>query len=103
MHERNQPLKILTREQFEIFRLQGIFAGSQDDRRDGFIHLCTPEQLDGTISRHFSEKGALVIVQLDTKRLGDALRMEPSRGGALFPHLYRALRLDDVVSHSPYA
>ena len=40
---------------------------------------------------------AIVLVAFDPDRLGPALRWEPSRGGALFPHLYRSLTLQDVV------
>ena len=39
----------------------------------------------------------LVLLAVDAHSLGDDLRWEPSRGGALFPHLYRALRLADIV------
>ena len=38
-----------------------------------------------------------MLVACDADRLGDALKWEPSRGGALFPHLYRVLALADVV------
>jgi uncharacterized protein (DUF952 family) len=50
-----------------------------------------------TAARHFATESDLVLVALDPDRLGPALRWEPSRGGALFPHLYRRLTLADVV------
>jgi uncharacterized protein (DUF952 family) len=73
------------------------FAGSQDDRRDGFIHFSTREQLIGTIERHFAGERNLVVLEVDAQRLGERLRWERSRGGALFPHLYAELPLSAVT------
>lgn len=69
----------------------GHLTGSADDLRDGFIHLSTREQLAGTAAKHFRHQPDLVLIALDAGRLGLALRWEPSRGGALFPHLYGRL------------
>jgi len=66
----------------------GIFAGSADDKRDGFIHFSTAEQLGETLRRHFAGQEDLLLIKVDAGRFGDALKWEPSRGGALFPHLY---------------
>jgi uncharacterized protein (DUF952 family) len=69
----------------------GSYAGSNDDRRDGFIHFSTAEQLAATAAKHFRGQTDLVVVAVDGTRLGEALKWEPSRGGALFPHLYAHL------------
>jgi uncharacterized protein (DUF952 family) len=69
----------------------GAFAGSDDDLRDGFIHLSTRDQLAGTLAKHFRGKHDLVLIQFETNLLGGELRWEVSRGGAEFPHLYAAL------------
>ena len=69
----------------------GVYRGSADDLRDGFIHFSTAEQVAGTAKKHFSGQSGLVLVTLDADALGEALRWEPSRGGALFPHLYGEL------------
>ena len=42
-----------------------------------------------------------MLVAVDAAALGDALRWEPSRGGALFPHLYGPLPLGAVRGVSP--
>ncbi|MEZ5775597.1 MAG: DUF952 domain-containing protein [Hyphomicrobiaceae bacterium] len=81
----------------------GQYTGSPDDIRDGFIHLSTPDQLQGTADRHFSGKRDLVLVAVETERLGPALRFEPSRGGALFPHLYAPLPVAAAVAVTPLA
>lgn len=58
------------------------------DERDGFIHLSTAEQLAETLRLHFAGQNGLVLIAVRTAALGDSLRWEPSRGGALFPHIY---------------
>ncbi len=79
----------------------GIYAGSADDARDGFIHFSTGNQVAQTAARHFAGKKNLVLVAVDPSSLGAALRWEPSRGGALFPHLYGALDVGAVLSVLP--
>jgi uncharacterized protein (DUF952 family) len=74
----------------------GAFDGSPADARDGFIHLSTAAQVRETAARHFAGEAGLLIVAVDTAALGDALRWEPSRGGALFPHLHGSLPMTAV-------
>jgi uncharacterized protein (DUF952 family) len=79
----------------------GSFTGAPADLADGFIHFSLREQLEETAAKWFSGQADLMLVAVDPARLGDALRFEPSRGGALFPHLYAALPLDAVVFAKP--
>jgi len=67
------------------------------DHQDGFIHFSTAEQAAETAARHFAGQGDLVLVAVDADLLGDALRWEASRGGALFPHLYGDLPMAAVL------
>jgi uncharacterized protein (DUF952 family) len=69
----------------------GVYRGSAVDLRDGFIHFSTGAQLAETLRRHFIGQRDLVLVVVDPDDLGAGLRWEPSRGGALFPHLYGEL------------
>ena len=89
--------KILRAEEFAEASRRGLFQGSADDLRDGFIHLSTGEQLKGTLEKHFAGDGELMLLALDASMLGQQLRWEPSRGGALFPHLYAPLPLASVL------
>src|SRR3954452_2003217 len=65
----------------------GVFAGAPVDLADGYIHFSTAEQVAETAARHFSSLADLVVVAVDSEPLATALRYEPSRGGAMFPHL----------------
>ena len=89
--------KIFRRAEWDVLRTEGQSAGSPDDLRDGFVHLSTAAQVVATAARHFDGESDLVLVALSTESLGADLRWEPSRGGQLFPHLYRELRMTDVV------
>ena len=66
----------------------GTFRGSAVDLRDGFIHFSSAAQVAETAAKHFAGQHDLVLLHVDAARLGAALKWEPSRGGALFPHLY---------------
>jgi uncharacterized protein (DUF952 family) len=76
---------------------RGRFDGAPADIADGYIHFSTSGQVEATAAKYFNGQDNLLLIAVDTKRLGEALRFEPSRGGALFPHLYSALPLDAVV------
>ncbi len=89
--------KIFRRSEWDALRAEGRTRGAPVDLADGYIHLSTREQVAETAAKHFAGESDLVLVAVETDRLGDALRWEPSRGGALFPHLYRDLGLADVV------
>jgi uncharacterized protein (DUF952 family) len=67
------------------------YAGSAKDRADGFLHFSSAEQLAGTLARYYADADDLVLVAVDSDALGAALKYEPSRDGALFPHLYAPL------------
>jgi len=66
----------------------GTFRGSAADLRDGFIHFSTAAQIAVTAAKHFAGARDLLLLRVDAAQLGAALKWEPSRGGALFPHLY---------------
>lgn len=83
--------KITTRSEWNAARQSGVFMGSEDDRRDGFIHLSAEHQLAGTARKYFCGKADLVLIAFTTTDFGPQLKWEPSRGGDLFPHLYAPL------------
>jgi uncharacterized protein (DUF952 family) len=74
----------------------GAFEGAPVDRADGYIHFSTAGQVRETAARHFAGHAGLVLVAVDAGALGPALRYEPARGGAMFPHLYGKLPLSAV-------
>jgi uncharacterized protein (DUF952 family) len=90
--------KILTADQWQQFQTDGAFAGAPVDLADGYIHMSTAEQVDETLARHFAGQTGLVIVSIDLDTLGDALKWELSRGGALFPHYYGKLPMSAVTA-----
>lgn len=89
--------KIFRKDEFDAFETAGETWGAPIDVADGFVHFSTAEQVAETAAKHFAGESDLKLLALDSGLLGDALRWEPSRGGALFPHLYRKLVAADVI------
>jgi uncharacterized protein (DUF952 family) len=90
--------KILPRADWLGAVSRGRFEGSAVDFADGYIHFSDANQLAETARRHFAGQTDLVVLTVDTDSLGSSLRWEPSRGGALFPHLYAPLAVTCVIS-----
>lgn len=79
----------------------GATRGAPVDLADGYIHFSTAATVAETAAKHFAGAEGLVLVACAADPMGEALRWEPSRGGALFPHLYREMRFDDVAWSAP--
>ncbi len=89
--------KIFRRPEWDEMRAAGQTLGAPVDLADGYIHFSAAPQLAETAAKWFAGESDLVLLAIDAARLGDALKWEPARGGVLFPHLYRALTMGDVV------
>ncbi|MGE0565377.1 MAG: DUF952 domain-containing protein [Pseudolabrys sp.] len=79
----------------------GVFKGAPVDLADGFIHFSAADQVAETAAKHFAGQSDLLLIHVDAGRLGDQLKWEPSRGGALFPHLYAPLMPTAVTKVEP--
>mgnify|MGYP000344953937 FL=1 len=93
--------KIFRAEEWAALQNQGASDGAPIDVADGFVHFSTAEQAAETAARHFAGVDGLVLLACDADAMGDDLKWEVSRGGALFPHLYRQIRMSDVVWSRP--
>ena len=93
--------KIFRRSEWDVFVAEGQSAGAPIDLIDGYIHMSTSQQVVETAAKHFAGESDLVLVAIETDRLGPALKWEPSRGGALFPHLFAPLDLKAVTRSWP--
>tara|TARA_R110002049_G_scaffold23781_5_gene84571 strand:- start:20596 stop:20946 length:351 start_codon:yes stop_codon:yes gene_type:complete len=93
--------KIFRADEWATLRRNGETPGAPIDVSDGYIHFSTADQAAETAAKHFAGAEGLFLLAADSEDLGDALTWEPSRGGALFPHLYRPLTLADIVWAQP--
>ena len=93
--------KIFRAPEWAELEVNGQSPGAPIDVTDGYIHFSTAEQAREPASKHFTTEDNLVLAALDSDALGDALKWEPSRGGALFPHLYRSLERADILWTRP--
>ena len=93
-------VKILRAHEWTAFQSTGVFRGSPDDLRDGYIHISPPDEVAATAAKWFAGETGLMALTLDADSFGEDLKWEPARG-LLFPHLYRPLRLDEVTGARP--
>jgi len=85
-------------DEWQAARNAGRYGGSSQDRADGFIHFSALDQVRASVAKHRAGQDGLVLLSVDPARLEEgALKWEPSRGGALFPHLYGELPVNVVV------
>jgi uncharacterized protein (DUF952 family) len=93
--------KIFRAHEWDDLQAAGETAGAAIDVADGYVHFSTAAQAPATAAKHFAGEDGLVLLAVDSKTLAPDLRWEEARGGALFPHLYRPLRLSDVLWLTP--
>ena len=93
--------KIVSKDLWQQAEAKGVFDGAPVDHADGYIHISTAEQVRETAAKHFAGQQDLLLAAIDESKLGEKLIYEPSRGGALFPHLYEPLDLSAVVWVKP--
>lgn len=88
--------RLATPERWAEIMMAGEFHGEPHDIADGFIHLSAADQVEGTLIKHYNDHERLLLVEIDLEPLGDSVKWEKSRGGALFPHVYGVIPMDVV-------
>lgn len=89
--------KIVDAEEWRRAQDAGEYTGSAVDHADGYIHMSTEAQLAETARKHYAGQSSLRLLTVDLAAIEGVLKWEPSRGGALFPHLYGALPVSAVT------
>ncbi len=93
--------KIFRAPEWAEFQASGETAGAPVDLADGYIHFSNGAQVAETAGKWFAGEDDLWLLAFESDNLGPKLEWEPSRGGQLFPHLYRPLRMDDLLWVKP--
>jgi len=93
--------KILRQAEWAELQQDGNFAGSVHDKRDGFIHMSTAAQLEGTLDKHYTQGDVVILVAVRLADIEISVKWEVSRGGAEFPHIYGRLPLSAVTQYWP--
>ncbi|WP_460274031.1 DUF952 domain-containing protein [Celeribacter sp. ULVN23_4] len=89
--------KIFRAPEWAVLQTNGETLGAPVDLADGYVHFSTAAQVKETAAKWFAGEENLFLLALESDSLAPHLKWEPSRGGALFPHLYRALKRDDIL------
>lgn len=93
--------KILQSSEWQTLKNTGNFAGSSIDNEDGYIHMSTADQVQGTLDKHYTEGHVLILAQIKASLVTAEIKYETSRGGSEFPHIYGNLNFDAVIQHWP--
>ncbi len=80
---------------------EGAYKGRPEDLGDGFLHFSNAQQIVKSAAVHKAGQPNLVLLAVDDEMLGDELKWEESRGGALFPHIYGEVPMDAVINAHP--
>ncbi|MEM9787236.1 MAG: DUF952 domain-containing protein [Pseudomonadota bacterium] len=92
--------KIFRADEWATLQTDGETVGAPIDVADGYIHFSTADTVAETAAKYFAGVEGLVLLAVETDGL-EPLKWEPARENVLFPHLYRNLRMDDVIWQKP--
>ncbi|NBW07308.1 MAG: DUF952 domain-containing protein [Caulobacteraceae bacterium] len=98
-----EAFKVVDAAEWAEAEAAGSYAGSAVDLADGYIHLSAEDQLAGTVSKHYAGRQNLLLLTVDLEVLGETIVWEPSRGGALFPHIYGSLPVAAVTAKKAFS
>lgn len=91
--------KICSEEDWRAACHHGVYTGSADDMRDGFIHFSLKGQVKTTLEKHFTGQNNLLLLAVAADKLDpQQLKYEVSRKGEKFPHLYGKLFPSAVIA-----
>ena len=93
--------KIFRADEWAALQAAGETQGAPIDVADGYVHFSTATQAAETAAKHFAGAEGLTLLACDSEAMGNDLKWEVSRGGAEFPHLYRNIRMSDMVWAKP--
>ena len=98
----NHVYRIATRSEWSLAQTSGKIIERPIDKKDGYFHLSTREQVLETANLHFKSESDLLALEFKVTELGSALKFElAAKRGDYFPHFYGSLKTDDVTAVIP--
>ena len=91
--------KVFTAVEWKLFQKTGRFNGSEDDLRDGFIHLSRKNQVKNVIKKYFFGEVTIYVAAFSNPGLLKQVKWETSDFNDVYPHLYDAGLLLSEVSN----
>ena len=88
--------KICSKFELHEYKKKGKLTGSKKDLEDGYIHFSGEDQVEDTLKKFYTNQKDLILLKVDTLKL-DHLLWEQASDGNMFPHLYSALDITNVV------
>ena len=91
---------------WEQAQRQGAYTMSTRGRtlaEEGFIHASTAEQVPLVAAAYYRDAPDLVLLVIDTERVGAPIRYEQVPGQPdPYPHIYGSLNLDAILEARPF-
>jgi uncharacterized protein (DUF952 family) len=84
-------------EEWNSAKLSGRYSGSSQDKMDGFIHFSSGQQVIESAEKHRFGQDNLILLEVNSQKLGINLKWELSRNSEKFPHLYGDLPVIAVI------
>ena len=88
--------KIIDKEEWKKAKQTGAYNGSDNDKKDGYIHFSEEDQVPETLKKHYSNKENLILLRVNAFEL-EHLLWEQASNGDMYPHLYAPLNINSVV------
>ena len=95
----SQIYKVLTLNEWKQTQTSGQII-TELDKKDGFIHLSTANQINATLYLYFAKEEEVVLLQVDLAQKQDQLKFEDTiplgNRTNSFPHYYGDININDV-------
>ena len=88
--------KIIDKEEWQKAKQTGTYDGSDNDKKDVYIHLSEEDQVPETLKSHYPKKENLILLRVNAFKL-EHLLWEQASSGDMYPHLYSPLDIKNVV------
>lgn len=91
---------VATKSQWEMQQHNSFYTHPSLET-DGFIHAATDKQLSYILSHFFSPQQEVVILEIDTLRLGSPIKYEGKTEAHIYPHIYGKISYDAIRKSYP--
>ena len=81
--------------EWQGFEHEQVYAPSAFER-EGFIHLCHLNQLQGVLDRYYKSVPDLLLLHVNETKISSPLKFEAGANGELFPHVYGKINKDAI-------
>ena len=87
--------KIIDKDEWQKAKQNGVYNGTDKDKKDGYIHFSEENQVPETLKKYYPNKENLILLKVNAFKL-EHLLWEQASNGDMYPHLYSPLDIKNV-------